>query len=271
VLLCRIFFGILSGIFSATGGLVNAELCAADGYEALQINTHVVVVGKGQHQNHDPLVYFDNNVIDKPLCTLYHESPSLEVSKGKVSFNAYTSFEWPVALPNVLVEDLKGSHSIQVVQHPNGIMHAGGGELDLPVLPETASLDDAVRQMKLFDKRAVLMNTTNGYELFMNYQIARHYGRYSSMKDLRGKGQVVGAPAFSLGFNRHHLFAITSAGGPVAHVLTLFETVASSVANSRRVCLCTSGNHRHTVYEPPGVDKSPCVNAPPNHGVYDCF
>lgn len=250
---------------------MSAQLCAADGYEALQINTHVIVIGKGQHHNHDPLVYFENTVIEKPLCTLYHESPSLDINRSKVDFNAYTSFEWPNPLSNVTVEDLKGSHSIQVVQHPNGIMHTGGGEVDLPVVPETASLDDAVQQMKLFDKRAVLVNLSKGYELFMNYQIARHYGEYTFMKNLRGKGQVVGASLFSPGSSRHHLFAVTSPFGSTARVLTLFETVANNVANSRRICLCSSGNHKHTVTEPPGVDKSPCVNAPPNHGIYNCF
>jgi hypothetical protein len=125
--------------------------------------------------------------------------------------------------------------------------------------------------MKLFDKRAVLLNLSRGYELFMNYQIAHHYGKYTSMKDLRGKGQVVGIPSFSPGAYRQHLFAVTSSSGPMAHVLTLFETVANNVAKSRKVCKCSSGNPNHTVWEPPGVDKFPCVNAPPNHGIYKCF
>jgi hypothetical protein len=59
---------------------------------------------------------------------------------------------------------------------------------------------------------------------------------------------------------------------PLLRVTSLFESVGGSVAGAAKVCLCSSQNKAHTVFDTtPTLDQTPCPKAPKGHGTMNCF
>jgi hypothetical protein len=54
--------------------------------------------------------------------------------------------------------------------------------------------------------------------------------------------------------------------------LMVFEEVGGAVTNAVKICLCSTDDDAHTVFdETPSLNGKPCNKGYPGHGTYQCF
>jgi hypothetical protein len=251
------------------------ELCFAESYEAIQMMNQVVLIAQG-HERIGHTVHFERSLSSSwpPEYDLLHEESAGISGTITTPFYAFKAFDSPDPLHEVRIRDRNGVRTILVTQKSEGFQ-GGGGNLSLPLLSASATLDQAIDRMRSLDQRAIVVAyTPNEHKLFLNHQIARAYTDNISFVTMRDLGHPVSITEGRPGpVRRMHLFSMEQPSGRnLVRVTTLFESVEGSVAHVTKVCLCSSSNRTHTVFDrSPSLDQTPCLKAPPGHGTYNCF
>jgi hypothetical protein len=251
-------------------------LSRADTYEALQLESQLILIAHGWRPGPEYIVYFEKPVTGRAWEELrlmcIPGAPPLAKARtpSMTPFKIFSSVEAPEHLDFIVVTDAGGRRRVPVSHEP---VRASGRELELPVLGSASTLEDAVKAMRNRNKRAVIVNYGPfDHELFMNYDVANAWGDETSFVGLRGRGTKINMrSAETRSVPRTHLYTLYQPVFDTASVTTLFEDVAAAVVSAAPVCLCSSNKKSHTVSQPPGSDNAPCVRPPSNHGIYRCF
>jgi hypothetical protein len=252
------------------------KLSFAESYEAHQVGSQIVLLARRKRNNPTDIVYFESASAapEEDEFSLLQD-PSIvavQTDTARSEVVAFKEFNSKDRVPYIRVRDTKGIQKIVVTFHPKGI-EAGGTDFDVPFLPASATLGDAIAQMKSFDKRAVVVGyDLFAYQLFMNYQIAQGYLDRMTFAAMRNLGHPVSVHE-TRPVGRIRLFSMERpADKPLLRVTSLFESVGGSVAGAAKVCLCSSQNKAHTVFDTtPTLDQTPCPKAPKGHGTMNCF
>jgi hypothetical protein len=240
------------------------------------MGSQVVIIARRRRDNPHAILYFESTAsspISHDFALLHDPVPVIVESEGAPSeVVAFKAFDSTDRVSEVRVLDENGVQTVLVTPRPDGF-EQGGADIDLPLLPASATPEQAINQMKTFDRRAIIVAYDFAdYQLLMNYEIARAYLDRSTLVSMRGLGHPVsireGRPT-----PRMRLFTTKQpAGQTLIRITSLFESVGGIVANAGKICVCSGRKKEHTVVDAsPSLDQSPCSKAPLGHGTLSCF
>jgi hypothetical protein len=254
------------------------ELADAGDLSAIQIDDQVIVTARRQNAEPGDVLVLDERPVraEYPEFSLLREnlfSQRPHEFADSASHYAFRAIKSNAPISWVTVFEKNGSRRLPVEQRHGGVEQSGM-QFDLPILDSRTPLSMVIGTMRKTDRRAVILREPhNEFRLLTNYEIARAYVNDLGLKDVASRAHPISLWRNAIPQRRTRLFSMVDPqNAPFGHVTSLFESIGGTVANSAKICLCSSKIPAHTVVDQmPSLDGNPCPRIHTAMAIYECF